>query len=230
MSNGPSYGATAFNQFSFKIRGERWNETDWKTPEFQLDVAQNNPRFVFFCNNPSEIEKTRKTRYGEKPLSSFPITCRMKWKDLWKFFFLFDLAIKSDMPVKYTMDFKGPKFDDNGEKVKGEFVVTARLTFGQNADGMIYMQAAEQGREKPMFIFKENFWVPVKKDDQEMPASESSKLDALSFMKSIEEVVGAIAVRYYIPEAGRELKKENESKPKDSQVADIDVTSDADAW
>ncbi|CAH0448041.1 hypothetical protein SM033_00217 [Vibrio phage vB_VpaM_sm033] len=226
MSNGPSYGATALNQFSFKLRGERWNETDWKTPEFQMDMQQNNPRFVVFCNNPTEIEKTRKTRYGEKALSSFPITCRMKWKDLWKFFFLFKNAIENSVPVKYTMDFKGPKFDDKGEKVKGEFVVTARLTFGQNADGMIFMQFAEQGREKPMFIFKENFWVPIKQDDQEMNASEASKLDAYGFLKSIEEVVGAIAVRYYIPEAGREMKEEKKDKPKDQQVADIDVVDE----
>lgn len=222
MSNAQvQYGATALNQFSFKLRGERWNQSDWKTPEMNFDMVSNNPRITVFPNNPSEAEKTRKMRNGEKPLSSIPISGRMKWKDFWKFMFLFDEVIESKEPLFFTMSFKGPKFDSNGEKVKGEFVTTAKLVFGQNADGMVYMQMYEKDREKPMFLFKENFWVPVQRNGEDMTASMNSKYDAKSFMKSLREVVGPVAVNYYVPEAGREMRKDNKST-KDA-VKDIEV-------
>jgi hypothetical protein len=218
MSNAPMYGATALNQFSFKLRGERWNQTDWNTPEMTFDMVSNNPRITVFPNNPIEKEKTRETRNGSRPLSSFPISGRMKWKDFWKFMFLMEQVIEAKEPMKFTMSFKGPKFDAQGQKVKGEFVTTAKLA--------IYMQMYEKDREKPMFLFKENFWVPVQMNDEDMPASMASKLDAKSFMKSLQEVVGPVAVNYYVPEAGREMKKDDAPAPSKDVVKDIEVTEE----
>lgn len=227
----PSYGGTALNQFSFKLRGVRWNETEWKTPELSIDMVNNNPRIVVFTNNPSEADKTRKQFGREKKLSAQPISCRMKWKDFFKFLYLMDKAIESKEPVEYTQSFKGPKFDDAGNKVQGQQVVTARMTYGQDADGCIYIKVYEKDREKCLFRFQDEFWVPVQRNGEDLTKSEDSKIDALSFFASIKAVLGPVATAYYIPAAGREAEQQATSSKGSPEQKDIDVTtSDADAW
>lgn len=232
MSTTPqqSFGGTALNQFSFKLRGVKWNETEWKTPELSLDMYNNNPRIVVFTNNPSEADKTRIAFGREKKLSALPITCRMKWKDFFKFLYLMDKAIDSPEPVEYTQSFKGPKFDDQGNKVQGQQVVTARMNFGQDAEGCIYIKIYEKDRQKCLFRFQDEFWVPVQRNGEDLTKSEDSKLDARAWFASIKAVLGPVAVAYYIPAAGRDADSQESSTPPPAQK-DIDVTtSDADAW
>ncbi|QNI21064.1 hypothetical protein [Vibrio phage vB_pir03] len=231
MSNSPQsqFGATPLNQFSFKLRGERWNESDWKRPELTLDMVNNNPRFVVFCNNPSEAEKTREVDGRTKKVANTPISCRMKWSDFWKFTFLMEEVIASSEPIEFSMSFKGAKYE-NGQKVPGKTVVNSRLSFGQDSDGCIYMKIYEKDRDKALFRFADEYWVPIQQDGQELPKAKNSKLSARSWWMQIMEVCGPLAVAYYVPQAGREVKDQRTNKPTAAPKTDDIVVNEDDGW
>ncbi len=204
MTQQPAFGATPFGTYKRKLMGRSWTD-DWKNrPVCELDIISNNPRFSIFTNNPREAEKTIEIRPGfKKPMGQMPIVCRMGPQDLEKILILFKEVAASPSPVGFEVRFRGPVYKE-GEKVQGEFETKTILTFGRDAEGVIYIQFAEKGRDKPTFIFSKNTWVPIKKEGADFTPVEDSTLEFQSWINSIERVLGPIYVNYFVPEERRQ--------------------------
>jgi hypothetical protein len=219
------YGATAFNQFSFKLRGQRWNPAEYHSPEFSIDVVNNNPRFVVWTRNPSEKEKLNDRG---RPLATTPISAHMRWQDLMKFILLMERVCANPQPSVYTMSFKGSKFDANGNQIKGEFEIKCKLQFGRDADGVIYHKLFEKGREKPTFRYTDNFWVPVQEDaNQDLSQADNSTLTAQSFWGVIKLAIGPVLTKYHVPE----IKEQADQKATVTEASTTATAhNDSEGW
>lgn len=217
----PIYAKTALTQFGLKLTGKRWNDTDWQKPELTLDQVNNNPRIVVWPRNP--LEKEKLTENG-RPMANMPISANMKWQDFFKLLFLVEEIIKQSGPCSYTFGFKAPKWE-NGEKVKGEFIIRSKLDVGRNAEGQIFIRMYEKGREKCVFVFEDNFWVPIQKDGEDLDVAMNSNLAARSFLKTIEEMSGPNMVKYYVPEV-----REDQVKKADKLDTSSDMVATGDGW
>lgn len=225
MSTSP-YGGTVMSSFSFQQRGKRWQDQKFNTPQFSIDVVNNNPRFTTWQNHPDEADKTAS---DGMPLKNKPISARMRWTDLVKIITLINLVLDSSEPMFFTADFKAPKYE-NGEKVKGEFIVTSRFQFGKSPDGKVYMKHYQKDREKAVFDFGENFWVPIKINQEKPDEKMGSFLGAKGFWGSIDRLVGPAAVAYFVPE---QAKKPTPTKPikQEEELVEVDISSaSSDEW
>lgn len=217
----PKFGATALNNFGLRLKGKRWNDQDWQAPEFTFDQVNNMPRIVVWPRNPAEKEKTNSRG---RPLSTTPITCNMRWSDFFKLILVLEMVVESSTPTTFTFGFKSPKYE-NGEKVRGEFEIRAKLDIGRNAEGEIFMRIYEKGRDKAVVLFSDNFWVPITQDGNELSKSLNSNLAVKGFFKTIDAMAGPTMVAYYVPEI-RQGKDPDEDKKDKVEM----VTASGDSW
>lgn len=215
------YGATPYNTYKRKRAGESWTD-DWKNkPILSLDIRNNNPHFSIFTNNPKEQSKEVETRPGVKRvLSQLPITCRMGPEDLEKLIILFRRVSATNEPTGYAVRFRGPVYDkQTGTKVPGEFETKTILDFGRDPEGIIYLRFAEKGREKPLFKFTKNGWVPVTTEGAEFSVADDSTLEFEAFVNSMDRILGTVYTQYFVPEEQRQARSENDEVQTMSDVA-----------
>lgn len=214
----PQYNITALSSYGLKLNGQRWSQENFQRPSLSLDQRNNSLIINVYPNDPEEESKTIQ-RYGEtKPMRNYAIECRMQWANWFKITRMFEEYLKQPESFEFEFSFKGRETEKSyGRDEKPPIVVVAKCKMGRDADGLCYMTFLQKGRRRCLFVFEDNYWIPVKVNGDDLTKAKDSEYEILAFFDHVKAIAGPNAVAYYVPQVSDEQPQQEETKATNSK-------------
>ncbi|QAX96042.1 hypothetical protein [Vibrio phage vB_VmeM-Yong XC32] len=193
------YKKTPLDHNKLVLRGEPYTADDWKGPTLKFDIYAGNPQFVVWSEHPAEEGKVNKVT--GKPLHKTPIKASTSYPRLRSIFYDLLSLVGKHEPTTRILETLTVLKDEDGNTVPGKRAKQARIVYGRNPEGYLFIEIRNKERPVLPFLFKDDSWHNVVNDDETTThIAHQSDLIARGFLDSVLDVYSKVFYHDYDPD------------------------------